>query len=68
VVDHYERPRNVGTFDKDGWGARLRRRNEASNKGEFSGCPAEFCAEHLLAEVLEILCTSSSFLLLLYLG
>jgi nitrogen fixation NifU-like protein len=41
VVDHYENPRNVGSFDKGddtvapAWsGARLRRRDEAADQGQ----------------------------------
>ena len=40
VVDHYENPRNVGSFDKGddsvgtGMVARLRRRDEAADQGE----------------------------------
>lgn len=41
VIDHYENPRNVGSFDNEdptvgsgmGRGAGLRRRHEAANQG-----------------------------------
>jgi NifU-like protein involved in Fe-S cluster formation len=36
VVDHYENPRNVGSFEKgdEDVGTRLRRRDEIANQGQ----------------------------------